>query len=107
MFFAGNDQSWQFTVARDGAAVDITGMTLRFALARKPGATAVLSSEAPVSNVTCSIVTAASGVWKAVVAAAATAGLQGTYQYQAQVQDGSGAKSNVLYGYFTFKPNLF
>lgn len=106
VFFAGNDQSWQFTVTRDGVAVDITGMTLRFVMARRPGVTPVLTSEAPSANVTCSAVTASSGIWKAVVTALATASLQGTYQYQAQVQDGAGAKSNVLHGYFTFKPNL-
>lgn len=106
VFFAGNDQSWQFTVTRDGVAVTITGMTLRFVMARRPGATAALSSETSPATVTCSIVTAASGIWKAVVTAANTAGLLGTYQYQAQVEDGSGAKSNVLHGYFTFKQNM-
>lgn len=106
VFFAGNDQSWQFTVTRDGAAVDISGMTLHFVLTRKPGATAVLSDQAPQSNVTCSAVTPASGIWKAVVTAAVAAGLLGTYLYQAQVIDGSGAKSNVLHGWFTFKANV-
>jgi hypothetical protein len=106
VFFAANDQSWQFTVTRDGVAVDITGMTLRFAMARRPGVTPALTSEGGTPTVTCSAVTAASGIWKAVASAANTAQLRGTYQYQAQVQDGTGKKSNVLYGYFTFKPNL-
>jgi hypothetical protein len=106
VFFAGNDRSLEFTVTVDGAPVDITGMILRFVMARRPGAAPVLSSEGSAATVVCSIVTAASGIWKAVIAAEDTEDLFGTYQYQAQVEDGSGAKSNVLFGYFTFKPNL-
>lgn len=105
-FFAGNDFSWTFTVTRDGAPVDITFMTPRFAMARKVGSPLVLTSQGATPNVTCSIISGPAGTYKAEVAAGDTVDLYDTYLYQTQVEDGSAQKSNVLHGYFTFKKNI-
>jgi len=105
-FFAGNHRAWVFSVTQDGVAVNISGATGRFVMARKPGSDAALSTESSPQTVTASITDAAAGEFTVSVSADNTQNLLGTYLYQAQIEDSSGNKSNVLHGYFTFKKNM-
>ena len=101
-FFAGNDIELAFTVSVDGNPVDITGAITRFTLARDQYTIPVLVS----ADVDFSMGEAAQGKFQVFASAEDTEGLNGTYLYQAQVQDGSGNISNVLHGWFTFLPNI-
>lgn len=104
-FFAGNDYEWEFTVTRDGAAVDITGMTCRFTMKRPRGSAYVRSTQDSPATATATVTDGPNGVF--VVAAGDDDNeLLGTYEYQAQIEDSSGNRSNVLHGYFTFKRNI-
>ena len=103
-FFAGNDHVWEFTVTEDDVAVDITGMTFRFVMARSASVTAVLSTEDATAVAAES--TPAAGKFTITVTDVNTEGLSGTYLFQAQVEDLSGDRSNVLHGYYTFKENM-
>jgi hypothetical protein len=105
-FFAGNDHEWEFTVTEDSVAVDITGMTFRFVMARRPGGTDVLSTESSPVTAVAAESTPLTGKFTITVTNADTESLLGTYQFQAQVEDLSGNKSNVLHGYYTFKANM-
>jgi hypothetical protein len=102
-FFAGNDHVWEFTVTEDDVAVNVTGMTFRFVMSR---GTAVLSTESDPVTAVAAESTPLAGKFTITVANTNTVGLIGTYEFQAQVEDLSGNKSNVLHGYYTFKENL-
>ena len=106
VFFAGNDNTVTFTVTVDGTAIDIEGMTFRFVMARTPVATAALSTEVSPATATAAESDAENGEFDVSWTDTDSAALIGTYQYQAQVEDLSGNKSNVLHGYFTFKENM-
>jgi hypothetical protein len=103
-YFAGDDVELEFTITDDsGLAVDISGMTVRFAIARTAGSTAVASTEASPQTATSTVTNGAGGVFQVVVPAANTSDLRGTYRFEAEIEDGSGDKSTVAWGYVTFK----
>jgi hypothetical protein len=107
VFFAGNDYSWEFTVSLEGALVDLSGMTCRFVMARPGGFAPVISTEDTVPTAVATIGTPSTdGIFYISVSNADSADLLGTYEYQAQVENGMDHKSNILHGYFTFKQNL-
>lgn len=107
VFFSGNDHAWDFTVTIDGVAVDIGSMTCKFVMKRPGFPDSVLSTEDTVPTAVATIGSpSTNGVFTITVENAATIDLLGTYQYQAQVENGAGEKSNILHGYFTFKENI-
>lgn len=106
VFFEDNDLQWEFTVTLDGAAVDVSGMIFRFVMQRQGFATPVLTTEGVSPNATAAESDPENGKFTISVDADDTDDLYGTYEYQAQVEDGLGDKSNIMFGYFTFKPNL-
>jgi hypothetical protein len=82
----------------------ITGDTLRFVARRTATATPVLSSEDSPATV---VVTATDTVTVTVEAEPDdTNGLSGTYRYSLEAEDATGDKSELAWGYLTFKPNM-
>lgn len=96
-FAAGESFILQFDVDQV-----ITGMTVRFAAKRNSLATAAISSAGGTAT------TAITGVQqcKVTVHDEATESLLGTYRYSVEVEDGSGDKSEVAWGYLTFTPSM-
>lgn len=103
---AGDDLVLEFAVTRDGDEVDLTAMTPRFAVRRKPGATAVVTTEGGTPTATAAITNAAGGVYRVTVDKTVTAGLSGTYRFESELQDGSGDVATVARGFLTFEPKL-
>lgn len=107
-YAAGDDLSLQFTVTdADGNAVDITGFTCRFVIARRRGDTAAVSTEASPATATAAITTAVSGIYTVTIDKAVTANLAGTYYFESEIQDGSGDESTVARGWMTFEQTQF
>lgn len=106
-YAAGKDVSLQFTVTdEDDTAVDITGMTVRFVVARRVDSTPVLSTEDSPQTATYALTTPASGIFTVTLDAADTAGLSGNYRFEAEVEDSGGDKVPVAWGFITFDPAL-
>jgi hypothetical protein len=103
---AGNDLLLEFTVSRDGEAVDINGMTIRFVVRRTYDSDPVLTTEGGDANAAVTLTAPMGGVFTVGADADATAGLSGTYRFEAQVEDGSDAKQTVARGFITFEPSL-
>ena len=106
-YMAGDDLLLQFTVTdADGDAVDITGMTPRFVIARTIGETPVISTEASPATATASLTTPASGIFTIAIDGSDTDALSGTYRFECELEDSSGDKSTVARGFMTFAANL-
>lgn len=105
-FDAGDDVLIEFTVSRDGAAVDITGMTPRFVAKRRVGQDAVASTEDSPATATATLTTPSSGLFTVAIDAADTEELSGTYRFEAELVDGNGDKQSVARGFLTFRRNL-
>lgn len=107
-YAAGDDLSLQFTVTdADGNAVNITGFTARFVIARRRGDTAVVSTEASPATATATLTTPASGIYTVTIDKTVTANLAGTYYFESEIEDGSGDESTVARGWLTFKQTQF
>ena len=91
-FAAG--ESFELTFATDQV---ITGMTVRFAVKPLYDSTSVV--EAPASATTA---VSAAQQCTVTVHDEATEDLLGTYRYSVEVEDGSGDKSEIAWGYLTF-----
>lgn len=105
---AGDDISLDITVLdAAGDPVDISGLTVRFAVVPQDGSAAVLSSEDAPVTATPTIPTGTDGVINIAVAGEDTVDLEGTYEFECEIEDGSGVVSTVARGYFTFVPSLF
>lgn len=103
-YAAGDDLTLEFTVTdADGDAVNITGFTAKFAMARRVGDTAVLSTEDSPATATASLTSPASGIYTIAIDKDDTEDLRGTYYFESDVVDGSGDESTVARGYLTFK----
>lgn len=87
---------------RFDCGVDLTGMTLRFAMKRKAS-----DAAAALSTVDGSAVTSLAGTeaFDVEVSDENTEDLRGTYRYSAEVEDLAGDKSEVAYGFLTFQPS--
>lgn len=102
-FVAGDDRVLAFTVTQDGQAVDVsTGFTFKFALSRKPGGTVIIGTEISPANAVGAPKAGTSNAFEISIGAAATAGLRGTYAFQA-LAEGGGVRSTVLHGWFSFR----
>lgn len=104
VFMSGDPVLLEATVTRDGETVSLLGMTVRFAMARRPGDDAVISTAD--GNATATITDAANGVFQVGISSANTADLSGTYQWEADIQDSSGNSETVARGYMTFRPSV-
>jgi hypothetical protein len=81
----------------DGAAVDLTGATIKWAAANTPTSVAVISKQTGGSGI--SITDASGGVFVITLQPADTASLRArTYYHEAQVTDAGGVISTVLTG---------
>lgn len=106
-YVAGDDVLMPFTVTdQDGAAVNITGATPRVAIARVRDRQVVLSTEESPATITATLTTPASGLFEASIDGAQTAGLRGTYRYEAEIEDVSGGNGTLIQGYVTFRPGV-
>jgi hypothetical protein len=102
-FIAGNSVMLEFTVTNEaGQAVDITGDTIRFVVAR--GGEVAISTED--GNASIDTSQTASGKFFVTVSDEDTAALKGTYLYQAEIEDTAGNKATVAKGPVTFSANL-
>ena len=90
----------------DSAAVDLTGGSGRFAMARSPADSAVIDSDASPQTATITVVTAASGTVNVVITDTNTESLLGDYYYEFKWTDSSGQECIVARGWITFLRNL-
>lgn len=104
---AGQDVDLNITVVdSDGVAKDLTGASLRFAMARGPGKTPVIDSAASPQTATYSITDAANGLVTVSMADTITDSLSGDYYYEVKVTDGAGAESITNRGWITVELSL-
>lgn len=111
--FARNAFLLDFTVTdgdADGAPLDLTGLTVKWALSAAPrGApgwttTRLVEKVSPAGGVT--IVDATAGVLTVQVNGADTAALLGRYRHELEVFDGAGEAWVVAGGFITFRANI-
>lgn len=105
-YVAGDDILLEFTVARDGVAVSISGMEPRFTVRRRAGDPAVISTEEDPATATATITDAVNGVFQVAVTGEVTQGLRNTYAFQAEIEDGADRKQTVAHGFLTFKADI-
>lgn len=104
---AGDDLLLTLTATDvDGNVVNITGFTIRAAVARRIGDTPVLSTEASPATITAAITDGANGVFTLAAADVDTDDLLGTYVYQCKLVDGSSDEKVVNHGYITFAAKM-
>ena len=96
-FAAGETVSIAFTTD----AV-VTGMTARFAIKRTASSAAVRST----ADASATAVVTAAQVVTVGITDENTEALRGTYRYSLEIEDGSGDKSEVAWGYLTFTPSM-
>jgi hypothetical protein len=104
---AGEDVSLPITVKDEaGDAIDITGTTPRFAIARRPGGTVVAETGESPETITAELTTPAAGLLTVTIPTEVTAGLLGTYYCETELEDGSGNFTTVARGYLTVRPQI-
>lgn len=103
-FVSGDDITLEFTVTRDDEPVDITGMTARFAVARRVGSAPVLSTEDGTAEAV--VTDGANGVFRVTATGSATEGLFGTYRFEVKLDDVSGDRATVARGFMSFRESL-
>jgi hypothetical protein len=96
--YSGDSVSIAVTVtdSTTGAAVNITGATMTWALATAPGTTPLLTKTSGDGDITVS--GASSNVATVALAPADTAALNGVYHHELQIVDGGGNKYTVYQG---------
>lgn len=104
VFTAGDTVQLELTVTRDGAPVDLTGMSIRFAIADSTGT--IASTEDSGSDITVTVTDAAAGKYVVRMEPPLTSTLRGTYRYQSEIEDGSGGIATVASRYITFTRDL-
>lgn len=97
-FAAGESVSIPFNVDQV-----VTGMTPRFALKRNASDAAAVRSTAD-ANATAQVT--APQVVTIGITDENTEALSRTYRYSVEIEDGLGGKSEVAWGYMTFKPSM-
>ena len=103
---AGDFLQFMLTVTNEdtGAAADLTGVTIRFVVARKPGATPVLEAPATVTAVISG--NPLLGLIDVQIDGDNTEVLVGTYYYECEIEDGVGRRNTIAFGYLTFEKDL-
>jgi len=110
-YFSGETVSLVITVLDDDdLAVDMSACTIKFAIVRKKGGTAVISTEVSPQTATYAISnnTASPQVANIVtvtISAANTEALVGLYQFECKATDGVGNEAVIAYGTINFKKN--
>jgi len=105
---SGDQLQLEFTITdNDSAAVDLTGGSGRFAMARKPSSSSNdIDSAASPQTATVTVVSAAAGTVNVVITDENTEALLGDYYYEFKWTDSSGREAVVARGYITFHRNL-
>jgi hypothetical protein len=102
---SGNDLRLQFTVVdRNGSAVDLTGGSGRFAMARNQNASTVVDSSSGTATVT--IQDAATGRVDVVISDTTLDPLNGDYYYEFEWVDSTSRTVTVARGVLTVDENL-
>lgn len=104
--YSGDSVSIAVTVtdSSTGAAVNLTGATMTWALADTAGATARLTKTSADGDIT--VGGASSNVATVTLTAADTAGLAGVYVHELQVVDGDGKTYTVYQGTLRITPDV-
>lgn len=103
--WAGDTLTLGVTITNEaGAAVNLTGATLRYAIAPSHNHTTKSVSKTTGSGVTHT--DAANGVAQIALLPADTAGLKGVYVHELEVEDSAGKKSTAFVGRVTINPAL-
>lgn len=106
VYQAGKDVSESWLVTRDDEDVDLSGMTIRAAIAREIGSDPVLSSADETITLTAANQTTNTGEFAWGWTQEASEDLSGTYRFEIEVEDALGAKETVARGFVTFKDNM-
>lgn len=104
VFVSGDTVQLELTVTRDGAPVDLTGMSIRFAIADSTGT--IASTEDSGSDITVTVTDAAAGEYVVRMEPTLTSTLRGTYRYQSEIEDSSDGVATVASGFITFTADL-
>ena len=105
---SGTQQQLEFTVTdNDGTAVDLTGGSARFVMARSQhSSTLAIDSDASPATATVTITDAANGLANAVITDENMDGLDGDYYWELQFTDSSGRAATVARGWMSIEANL-
>lgn len=105
---SGTQQQLDFTVTdNDGAAVDLTGGSGRFVMARNPYSSSMaIDSDASPATATITVTNAAGGLLNVVMTDENTEALDGDYYWELKWTDASGRESLVARGWMGVEPNL-
>jgi len=104
---SGDQHQLEYTVTdNDGAAVDLTGGTGRFAIARSPSGTVVIDSDASPQTATVTVVSAVAGTVNVIITDTNTEALIGDYYYEFKWTDSTGREAVIARGWMTFARNL-
>lgn len=93
-------------VDNDDAAVDLTGGSGRFAMARGPGKTPVIDSAASPATATVVLTTPGSGLLTVTITDENTEALIGDYYYEVKFTDSGGNEGVTTRGWISFAENL-
>lgn len=104
--FSGEHRVLEIAIVdADGDAVDLTGATVEWRLARSARGTPVIS-KTTVDSGGVEITGAEAGLAEVTLVGADTEALEGDYYHEARVVDSGDRPATVLYGTATIKPNL-
>ncbi len=104
---SGDQVQLNFTITdNSGSAVNLTGGTGAFAMARTPSASPVIDSTASPATATINVTDAANGLLNVVITDEDSEALRGDYYYELQWTDASGRSVIVARGVITFEHNL-
>lgn len=102
--FSGEQKELAIAITDDaGAAVDLTGVTVRWSLARTARSAPLIEK---VTGDGIVVTDAAGGACTVTLVPADTEALEGDYYHEAEVTDGAGRPTTVLHGRARIKPNL-
>lgn len=103
----GQDVQLPITVVdSSGAAVDLTGASARFAMARDESSTPVIDSAASPQTASIAITDASGGVLTVTLKDTDLDGLAGDYYYECKVTDSGGNESITTRGWITMDKAL-
>lgn len=104
---SGDQVQLEFTVTdNDGTAVDLTGGSGRFAMARTVSDTPVIDSNASPETATVAVQVAADGTVNVTITDENTEALAGDYYWEFKWTDGTGREAVVARGIMSFDVNL-
>lgn len=104
---SGDQVQLDFTVTdNDGAVVNLSGGTGRFAMARNANASPVIDSDASPQTAVITVTGAASGLVNVVITDEDTDALKGDYYWEFKWTDAAGREVVVARGVMTFNVNL-